>query len=128
MLTFPLKKIWYNKIKNSEKSIEYRVAKEYWLRRTINAYFENADRDNELFQSMNDLWDLGAWSEAEELFISECSKGLKTDIPCILRMGYTKQTISANICEIQWLQSGKDTDLEDDRPVFAFKLENVKEN
>lgn len=30
MLIFPLKKEWYEKIKNGEKTIEYREVKKYW--------------------------------------------------------------------------------------------------
>ena len=33
MLTFILKKKWYDKIKNGEKTIEYREVKPYWDRR-----------------------------------------------------------------------------------------------
>lgn len=33
MLIFPLKKEWYEKIKNGEKTIEYRELKDYWCRR-----------------------------------------------------------------------------------------------
>ncbi len=33
MLIFPLKKEWYEKIKNGEKTIEYREVKDYWTRR-----------------------------------------------------------------------------------------------
>lgn len=38
MLIFPLKKQWYEKIKNGEKTIEYREFKDYWnirLRKVI---------------------------------------------------------------------------------------------
>ena len=33
MLIFNLKKIWYEKIKNGEKVIEYREVKPYWTKR-----------------------------------------------------------------------------------------------
>lgn len=39
MLTFPLKKEWYEKIKSGEKTIEYREVKPYWRNRLIN-YFQ----------------------------------------------------------------------------------------
>lgn len=33
MLIFPLKKEWYEKIKNGEKTVEYREIKDYWTNR-----------------------------------------------------------------------------------------------
>lgn len=33
MLTFPLKRQWYDKIKSGEKTIEYREVKPYWASR-----------------------------------------------------------------------------------------------
>ena len=33
MLIFPLKKEWYEKIKNGEKTVEYREVKDYWTTR-----------------------------------------------------------------------------------------------
>lgn len=33
MLIFPLKKEWYEKIKNGEKNVEYREVKDYWSKR-----------------------------------------------------------------------------------------------
>lgn len=38
MLIFPLKKEWYEKIKNGEKTIEYREVKDYWTNRLFNYY------------------------------------------------------------------------------------------
>ena len=39
MLTFPLKKEWYEKIKSGEKTIEYREIKPYWTRRIVLNFF-----------------------------------------------------------------------------------------
>lgn len=33
MLTFNLKKVWFDKIKSGEKTHEYREAKQYWVKR-----------------------------------------------------------------------------------------------
>lgn len=39
MLIFPLKKEWYEKIKNGEKTVEYREVKDYWRKRlTLNIH------------------------------------------------------------------------------------------
>ena len=37
MLIFPLKKEWFEKIKNGTKTIEYREVKPYWSKRIENA-------------------------------------------------------------------------------------------
>ncbi len=44
MLTFNLKKEWYNKIASGEKRIEYREVKPYWMRRFVNAYIATSLR------------------------------------------------------------------------------------
>lgn len=36
MLTFNLKKKWFDKIKSGEKTHEYRIANEYWTKRLYN--------------------------------------------------------------------------------------------
>ena len=41
MLTFILKKDWYEKIKSGEKTIEYREVKPYWKTRFINEFLKS---------------------------------------------------------------------------------------
>lgn len=90
MLIFPLKKEWYEKIKNGEKTIEYREVKPYWETRFKNEFMNRAEALN---------------------------------CPCILRLGYTKKYMTAQIVGIE-IVNGKDTDLNIDKPVYAihFKL------
>jgi len=38
MLTFPLKKQWFEKIKSGKKTIEYREVKDYWKQRLKNEF------------------------------------------------------------------------------------------
>lgn len=38
MLTFNLKKEWFEKIKSGEKTHEYRVFSSYWVKRITNAF------------------------------------------------------------------------------------------
>lgn len=38
MLIFPLKKEWYEKIRNGEKTIEYREVKDYWTKRLFQRF------------------------------------------------------------------------------------------
>ena len=45
---------------------------------------------------------------------------------CILRLGYTKQYMTAKISEID-IVNGKETDLHIDSQVYAFHLSEIKE-
>lgn len=40
MLTFNLKKEWFEKIKNGEKTHEYREEKYYWTSRFVKEFYE----------------------------------------------------------------------------------------
>ena len=100
MLTFPLKKQWYEKIKSGEKTIEYREVKPYWTTRFYNEF---------------------------GFFPEQMPKGWKMEIPCYLRLGYTKEYMRATIVNVEVID-GKDTDLVIDKPVYAIHLADVKEN
>ena len=100
-LTFPLKKTWYYKIRNGEKYIEYRLVKPYWTRRFAKA----CQTDN--FKG----------------YIAPI--GDKT-LRCILRLGYTKKYMIANINKIE-VVDGKNTDLKIDTLVYAIYLNNIHE-
>lgn len=49
MLTFNLKKVWFDKIKSGEKTHEYREFKDYWTDRFIKDYF-NVDKKSKEFE------------------------------------------------------------------------------
>lgn len=93
MLTFILKKKWYEKIKSGEKTMEYREFTEYWKTRVYNALISLAPNEKPI---------------------------------CILRLGYTKQYMTAKISEID-IVNGKETDLHIDSQVYAFHLSEIKE-
>ena len=105
MLIFPLKKEWYEKIRSGEKRIEYREVKPYWTVRIENELGE----DYKEFAA-NDIITFG-------LFYAK---------PCILRLGYTKRQMTADITRIR-IVDGKDTDLRVDKPVYAIHFANVRE-
>ena len=110
MLIFPLKKEWYEKIRSGEKRIEYREAKPYWT-----------------YRIGNELKRQCAFAEDMELFY-KFSRGHRIDIvniDCVLRLGYTKKYLTANIDTIE-LINGKNTDLAIDVPVYAIHLSNVR--
>ncbi|MDE7228745.1 MAG: hypothetical protein K2N31_10560 [Treponemataceae bacterium] len=102
MLIFPLKKEWYEKIRSGEKTVEYREVKPYWNNRILvytgvpMPFFRNI----EFFRSRRPR--------------------------CILRLGYTKRQMTADITKIG-VVDGKDTDLRVDKPVYAIHLANVRD-
>lgn len=54
-------------------------------------------------------------------------KFAEIDLPkCILRLGYTKRQMTAEITKIE-VVDGKYTDLRVDKPVYAIHLANVRE-
>lgn len=113
MLTFNLKKKWYEKIRSGEKTIEYREVKPYWTKRLNNEFAERVDG---LF--------LTPFNPLFMAAVVDCSK---CPHDCILRLGYTKRYMTAKIVKVEWLETGKDTDLAIDKPVYAIHLENVRE-
>lgn len=104
MLTFPLKKEWYEKIKSGKKTIEYREVKPYWTRR------------------------LSSKSGLDHIFLSllKAKGGESCDIPCRLRLGYTNKYMTANVVKVE-IVDGSNTDLHINKPVYAIHLCDVKE-
>ncbi|MBD5413986.1 MAG: hypothetical protein HDR52_06170 [Treponema sp.] len=105
MLIFPLKKEWYKKIRSGEKTVEYREVKPYWSKR---------------FAKEIGCGDISRMPSGYYRF---CDVYIK----CILRFGYTKQQMTAEITKIE-VVDGKDTDLFVDKPVYAIHLVNVVSN
>lgn len=103
MLIFPLKKEWYKKIRSGEKTVVYQEVKPYWNDRILMytgvpmPFFRNI----EFYRSRRPC--------------------------CILRLGYTKQQMTAKITKIE-VVDGTDTDLHVDKPVYAIHLVNVVSN
>ncbi len=103
MLTFNLKKEWYEKIRSGEKRIEYREVKPYWTKRIENLFGEWSARPTpQLMARLNQ------------------GQGIKFSIcPCMLQLGYTGQKMFADISKIE-VVDGKETDLHVDKPVYAI--------
>lgn len=99
MLVFPLKKEWYEKIKNGEKTVEYRRVRLYWQNKFYN--------------------EIGLLPEQTQII---------KPIPCklFLPIKYMTKYMTATITKIE-IVNGKDTDLHINRPVYAIHLTNVKE-
>ncbi|MCM1220504.1 MAG: hypothetical protein NC548_39060 [Lachnospiraceae bacterium] len=112
MLTFNLKKEWYEKIASGEKRIEYREVKPYWTKR-LNKEFA-------VYTSGGIIVPFNPHLSVESIDCSECPQS------CVLRLGYTKKFMTAKIVEIK-VVDGKDTDLKIDKPVYAIHLDEIKE-
>lgn len=102
MLTFNLKKEWFYKIKNGEKTHEYREVKEYWFRRLF-LYSSILCR-----QTMIPL-------HSECVFV--CGYAPKEDLEKRLRAKMKSITIT----------NGLNTDLKIDKDVFDIEFELIKE-
>ena len=108
MLTFNLKKEWYEKIASGEKRIEYREVKPYWTKR-LNKEFAEIVNGRVVVP-------FGRQLTAESV---DCSENPQE---CVLRLGYTKKHMTAKITKIE-VVDGKDTDLKINRPVYAIYFE-----
>jgi len=100
MLTFILKKEWYDKIKNGEKTVEYLEVKPYWTRRFKNAEFRGGGMH---------------WDHDRKLYVFD-----NFSAPCFFRPCYTKdQILEAWITKLEIID-GQDTDLHINKPVYAI--------
>lgn len=115
MLTFNLKKEWFEKIKNGEKTHEYRVVKPYWTKRIIS--------QKGLFFHVNN-----------SCFSDVTQKGEFTDnlnIECTFVCGYPSKDdkgkrLNAIIKSIKII-NGKNTDVAVDCDVFDIEFELIGE-
>lgn len=108
MLTFNLKKEWFEKIKSGEKTHEYREVKPYWINRFKN-YFKITDRDIEAM--------LHSGKNQIILFAPHF---------VYFRRGYNGDKLLANVLSIRII-NGLNTDLKIDTDVFDIEFELIKE-
>ena len=106
MLTFNLKKEWFDKIKSGEKTHEYREVKPYWTKRLY--HFDNPYRE----------YNCG--------LLRKCQYE-----ECIFVCGYPKKDdkdkrLKARIKNI-YIINGTNTDLAVDKDVYVIKFELVKD-
>lgn len=107
MLTFNLKKQWFDKIKSGEKTHEYREVKPYWTQRLSKhlEFFANNKTFNKLIK--------------DDIAI----------LPCCLKCGYPKfgekdKILYGGIKSITII-NGKNTDLAVDKNVFDIEFELI---
>lgn len=104
MLTFNLKKEWFEKIKNGEKTHEYREIKPYWTTRFI----------NKLCVPAKNLDNYIAPCDATITFINGYSNA-------------PKDKLLAQLFSIKKI-NGKNTDLATDKDVYDIEFELIKES
>lgn len=113
MLTFNLKKEWFEKIKTGEKKCEYRLANSYWTKRLL-----------KIFQKYS-----GIRLENMKNF------SIPVDEKCVFCLGYPKKNdksrrLSAKITRFARYSCGLGTDLNTPEAVFElhFNLIEGKQN
>ena len=107
MLTFNLKKEWFDKIKSGEKTHEYREEKSYWNRRIFNELLDRAEIENKVINASENL----------------------DNVYCFFVCGYAKSNdknkrLLAKIKSIKII-NGKNTDLKIDKPVYDIEFELI---
>lgn len=108
MLTFNLKKEWFEKIKSGEKTHEYREVKPYWTKRIRKEYdFLNCD--------IEELKEFPKYPSGCISFV--CGYANKKD-KC--------RRVKANVVSIQ-IVNGINTDLNIDKLVYDIEFELIKE-
>ena len=101
MLTFNLKKEWFEKIKSGEKTHEYRQRTNYWYRRLFYYWYKTKNKE-----SFDD----------KETICFACGYPAKDDF---------SRRLEAKIKNIS-IRNGLDTDLKVDTDVFDIEFELIK--
>lgn len=109
-----LKKEWFNKIKNGEKTHEYRVMSEYWNKRFINLFKKSG-----AIVALNSL---------RRSIINGKSTELYPDFPIEFVLGYAKKEdkekrLKGHMVTLTTQVNGLNTDLKIDKPCYDIEFE-----
>ena len=120
MLTFNLKKEWFEKIKSGEKTHEYRLQTKYWIKRLSNLFINHS-----IMRSFIIATETGSTVEAKNKYLKD--KGL-----ICFACGYPEKSDSskrliAKIKNIRTNIDGRETDLDINEPVFDIEFKLIKE-
>ena len=118
MLTFNLKKEWFEKIKSGKKTHEYREQTKYWIKRISNLFI-NAEVKRQFLISI----ETGFTFESKQKYLKD--KGI-----IIFACGYPKKEnkakrLLAKIKNIRTNIDGNESDLEINEPVFDIEFELI---
>ena len=111
MLTFNLKKVWFDKIKSGEKTHEYREVKPFWKNR-LKKIFEDKRYSCDICLDVAD---------------HRLDYTFKVKVPCVFVCGYVSKTnkdkrINGLIKKIS-LYNGINTDLKINKDVYDIEFE-----
>lgn len=115
MLTFNLKKEWFEKIKSGEKTHEYREVKDYWRKRL--EYQEGNERKFDVHSA--------------DFYITR-ERGIKKGSKILFTCGYPPKNdknryILAKVKNIS-VKNGKESDLKIDKDVYDIEFELINEH
>lgn len=97
MLIFNLKREWFEKIKSGEKTVEFREIKPYWTTRIFNE-------------------------------MARCTMNGQRYLDCLFVNAYNySDTLKGHIRWIDKMDSGINTDLKTDKPVYVLAFDIIKE-
>ena len=127
MLTFNLKKEWFDKIKSGEKTHEYREVGVHWDKRVLNAVarYEH-DPETARFQK-------GYMRHCMYPYYTNFS--VSTEIPCCFKLGYPaknekEKILYGKVTRVSLCSNRKTNlqcDLKTENPVYDFEFELIKE-
>lgn len=121
MLTFNLKKEWFEKIKSGEKTHEYRLQNKYWISR-----IKNFIGWNNIKIMLDNAINNGVYFECKIPVNTPYSR------VCCFTCGYPpkddkEKKLYGFITKISTNINGKETDLKIDKPMFDIEFELIKE-
>ena len=124
MLTFNLKKVWFEKIKSGEKTHEYRIVKDFWTDRLVKEFFPVDKKTN-----------LKIFNNVKEGMLNALNNPIKTELRiknvkiCFMN-GMEKEEkrprLYGKMKSIK-IVNGLQTDLKINKPVYDIEFELIKE-
>lgn len=121
MLTFNLKKEWFDKIKSGEKTHEYREVKDYWTDRFITEFFAiDKKKEPKHFELKKYEW-LEYLKKNMDVCFFHKIQFMNGMFPAEVKPRLFAYTKFIRIVD------GKNTDLKIDKPVYDIEFELIKE-
>lgn len=122
MLTFNLKKKWFDKIKNGEKTHEYREVKRYWNDRFVKEFF-NIDKKKKPY-------DFEIYKQGMMVYLLSERGHYNRPKICFMNGMFSEKKrprIYAKMKSIT-ITNGLNTDLKINKPVYDIEFELIKED
>lgn len=119
MITFNVKKVWFDKIKNGEKTHEYREVKDYWTDRFVKEFY-CCHKKSIYFERNKEKMLNSLRYEA---------KGYLNPLICFMNGMETEEKRPRLYAKLKSLRivNGKNTDLAIDKDVYDIEFELIKD-